>query len=129
MASNSTRYAINMEDGRVVPMTAQTLNNYVYQEIEPEVAFMIDRGEVDPKDVIDQITAQLPKETLRDKLKKVARQNVRQADFGLREAARASVDMGESKVVKVKVPRKRAEAADAPAEKKAEAIPKPKVNI
>ena len=32
----ATRYAIHMETGVIVPMTAETLNNYIYQEIDPE---------------------------------------------------------------------------------------------
>lgn len=100
----ATRYAIHMETGVIVPMTAETLNNYIYQEIDPEVAFLVDSGKLDPKYVIEQIEKQLPKESLREKLKKVARQNVRQSDFGLKEAARASVDIGESKVVKIQIP-------------------------
>ena len=121
----ATRYAINMEDGRVVPMTSETLKNYVYQEIEPEVAVMLDRGEIDSKDVIEQITAQLPKETMREKLKKVAQQNVRQQDFGLKEAARAAVDMGESKVVKIDLPKEKgAKAAAKEKEKGAKAAAK-----
>lgn len=124
----ATRYAINMDDGRVVPMTAETLKNYVYQEIEPDVAVALDRGEIDPKYVIEQITAQLPKETMREKLKKVSMQNVRQRDFGLKEAARAAVDMGESKVMKVELPKKFAKASQS-AEEAAAPVKRMKVNL
>lgn len=119
------RYAINMDDGRIVPMTSETLNNYIYQEIDAEVAVMVDKGELDAKYVIGEIQKKLPKETLRQQLAKVAKQNVRQADFGLKEAARASVDMGESKVVKIDLPKKPAE--EKPAEK--DAPKKQKVNL
>lgn len=128
------RYAINMDDGRIVPMTSETLNNYIYQEIDAEVAVMVDKGELDAKYVIGEIQKKLPKETLRQQLAKVAKQNVRQADFGLKEAARASVDMGESKVVKIDLPKKPVE--EKPAEKPAEEKPaekdapkKQKVNL
>lgn len=124
------RYAINMDDGRIVPMTSETLNNYIYQEIDAEVAVMVDKGELDAKYVIGEIQKKLPKETLRQQLAKVARQNVRQADFGLKEAARASVDMGESKVVKIDLPKKPVEekpAEEKPAEK--DAPKKQKVNL
>lgn len=119
------RYAINMDDGRIVPMTSETLNNYIYQEIDAEVAVMVDKGELDAKYVIGEIQKKLPKETLRQQLAKVAKQNVRQADFGLKEAARASVDMGESKVVKIDLPKKPVE--EKPAEK--DAPKKQKVNL
>jgi hypothetical protein len=118
------RYAINMDDGRIVPMTSETLNNYIYQEIDAEVAVMVDKGELDAKYVIGEIQKKLPKETLRQQLAKVAKQNVRQADFGLKEAARASVDMGESKVVKIDLPKKPVE--EKPAEKPAEEKPSEK---
>lgn len=128
------RYAINMDDGRIVPMTSETLNNYIYQEIDAEVAVMVDKGELDAKYVIGEIQKKLPKEILRQQLAKVAKQNVRQADFGLKEAARASVDMGESKVVKIDLPKKPVE--EKPAEKPAEEKPaekdapkKQKVNL
>jgi len=101
----ATRYAIHMETGVIVPMTSETLENYIYQEIEPNVALMVDRGELDAKYVIEQIEKQLPKTSLRDKLKLVSKQNVRQSDFGLKEAARAAVDMGESRVVKIPLPK------------------------
>jgi hypothetical protein len=118
------RYAINMDDGRIVPMTSETLNNYIYQEIDAEVAVMVDKGELDAKYVIGEIQKKLPKETLRQQLAKVAKQNVRQADFGLKEAARASVDMGESKVVKIDLPKKPVE--EKPSEKPAEEKPSEK---
>jgi hypothetical protein len=118
------RYAINMDDGRIVPMTSETLNNYIYQEIDAEVAVMVDKGELDAEYVIGEIQKKLPKETLRQQLAKVAKQNVRQADFGLKEAARASVDMGESKVVKIDLPKKPVE--EKPAEKPAEEKPSEK---
>jgi hypothetical protein len=128
------RYAINMDDGRIVPMTSETLNNYIYQEIDAEVAVMVDKGELDAKYVIGEIQKKLPKETLRQQLAKVAKQNVRQADFGLKEAARASVDMGESKVVKIDLPKKPVEekpsgepAEEKPSEK--DAPKKQKVNL
>lgn len=128
------RYAINMDDGRIVPMTSETLNNYIYKEIDAEVAVMVDKGELDAMYVVGEIQKKLPKETLRQQLAKVAKQNVRQADFGLKEAARASVDMGESKVVKIDLPKKPVE--EKPAEKPAEEKPaekdapkKQKVNL
>ena len=120
------RYAIHMETGVIVPMTSETLDNYIYQEIEPDVAFMVDRGELDPKYVIEQIEKQLPKVSLREKLKLVAKQNVRQSDFGLKEAARAAVDMGESKVVKIPLP-KSAKKPEQPKGEKPET--KVKVNV
>lgn len=103
---DTTRYAIHMETGVIVPMTAETPENYIYQEIEPKIAYMVDRGELDAKYVIEQIEKQLPKTSLRDKLKLIAKQNVRRADFGLKEAARAAVDIGESRVVKISLPKK-----------------------
>jgi hypothetical protein len=118
------RYAINMDDGRIVPMTSETLNNYIYQEIDAEVAVMVDKGELDAKYVIGEIQKKLPKETLRQQLAKVAKQNVRQADFGLKEAARASVDMGESKIVKIDLPKRPVE--EKPSEKPAEEKPSEK---
>ena len=117
----ATRYAIHMETGVIVPMTSETLENYIYQEIEPDVALMVDRGELDAKYVIEQIEKQLPKTSLRDKLKLVSKQNVRQSDFGLKEAARAAVDMGESRVVKIPLPR-----APKPEKKPAPKAPKQK---
>jgi len=130
-SSNQTRYAIHMETGVVIPMTAETVNNYLYQEIEPEVAFMVDRGELDPKYVIGEIERQLPKTTLRDKVKLVAKLNVRQSDFGLAEAARAGVDLGESRVVKISLPQKGQPGAKdtPPGAGNQEGKPKPKVNV
>lgn len=112
------RYAINMETGVVVGMTSETLGNYVYQEIEPRVALAIENGRISPKSVIDQIMDQMPRTGLREKIAQVARQNVRQSDFGLKEAARASVDMGPSRVVKVQLPGEDA-PAPTPEERKA----------
>lgn len=104
MADNATRYAIHMETGVVVPMTSETLENYLYQEIDPRVAFLVDSGKLDAQYVIEQIEKQLPKQSMRDKLKQIARLNVRQSDFGLKEAARSAVDMGESRVVDIPLP-------------------------
>lgn len=132
--NDKTRYAIHMETGVVVPMTSETLDNYIYQEIEPKIAHMVDRGELDAKYVIEQIEKQLPKQTMREKLRLVAKQNVRQSDFGLKEAARAAVEIGESKVVKIALPKKASKsssegsAPDAGEPKKKEP-PKTKVNV
>lgn len=103
--NDNTRYAIHMETGVIIPMTSETQNNYLYQEIEAKIAHMVDRGELDAKYVIEQIEKQLPKQSLREKLKLVAKLNVRQADFGLKEAALAAVEIGESKVIKIDLPK------------------------
>ena len=115
--NDNTRYAIHMETGVIVPMTSETQNNYLYQEIEAKIAHMVDRGELDAKYVIEQIEKQLPKTSLRDKLKLVAKLNVRQTDFGLKEAARSAVEVGESRVVKIDLPKKK---TDKPAPKEPE---------
>ena len=137
--NDDTRYAIHMESGVIIPMTSETQNNYLYQEIEAKIAHMVDSGEIDAKYVIGQIERQLPKQSMRDKLKLVAKLNVRQTDFGLKEAARAVVEIGESKVIKIDLPKKEKPAkkekpelaraaADAPAPGEREPS-RPKINV
>ena len=99
-----TRFAIHLETGVVVAITSETKNNYLYQEIEPEIAFAIRDGKVTPKWVIDKIVEKMPRSTLREKVQLEAQLNVRSIDFGLRVAARASADLGENKAVHIELP-------------------------
>lgn len=100
----SARFAIHMESGVVVALTSETKGNYLYQEITPKVARAIADKKVSPQWVIDQIMAKMPRSQLRDKLKLEAQLNVRQVDFGLRDAARASADLGEENAIDISLP-------------------------
>lgn len=100
----SARFAIHMESGVVVALTSETKGNYLYQEITPKVARAIADKKVSPQWVIDQIMAKMPRSQLRDKLKLEAQLNVRQVDFGLRDAARASADLGEGNAIDIELP-------------------------
>ena len=99
-----TRFAIHLETGVVVAITPETKNNYLYQEIEPEVAKAIQEKRVSAQWVIDQIVSKMPRQTLREKVKLEGSLNVRSIDFGLREAARAAVDLGEENAVHIDLP-------------------------
>ena len=48
--------------------------------------------------------AKMPRSQLREKLKLEAQLNVRQVDFGLRDAARASADLGEENAIDISLP-------------------------
>jgi hypothetical protein len=100
----SARFAIHMESGVVVALTSETKGNYLYQEITPKIARAIADKKVSPQWVIDQIMAKMPRSQLRDKLKLEAQLNVRQVDFGLRDAARASADLGEENAIDIPLP-------------------------
>ena len=100
----SARFAIHMESGVVVALTSETQSNYLYQEITPKIARAIADKKVTPQWVIDQIMAKMPRSQLREKLKLEAQLNVRQVDFGLREAARASADLGEEHAIDIELP-------------------------
>ena len=100
----SARFAIHMESGVVVALTSETKGNYLYQEITPKVARAIADKKVSPQWVIEQIMAKMPRSQLREKLKLEAQLNVRQVDFGLRDAARASADLGEENAIDISLP-------------------------
>lgn len=100
----SARFAIHMESRVVVALTSETKGNYLYQEITPKVARAIADKKVSPQWVIDQIMAKMPRSQLREKLKLEAQLNVRQVDFGLRDAARASADLGEENAIDISLP-------------------------
>lgn len=118
-----------MNDGRIVPMTSETLNNYVYQEISEKIALMVDRGELDAQYVINEVQKKLPQDSLNDLLTKLAKQNVRRTDFGLKEAARAAVDMGESREIEIDLPKDLAKKAEDPEKAEPPAKKPVKVNI
>lgn len=99
-----TRFAIHLETGVVVAITPETKGNYLYQEIKPKVAMAIRDGKVTPQWVIDQIVAKMPRATLREKVALEGVLNVRSIDFGLREAARASADLGEDRSIDIELP-------------------------
>ena len=100
----SARFAIHMESGVVVALTSETKGNYLYQEITPKIARAVAEKKVTPQWVIDRIMEKMPRSQLRDKLKLEAQLNVRQVDFGLREAARASADLGEENAIDIDLP-------------------------
>ena len=100
----SARFAIHLESGVVVALTSETKENYLYQEITPKVARAIAEKKVSAKWVIDQIMAKMPRSQLREKLKLESKLNVRQVDFGLKEAARASADLGEENAIDIELP-------------------------
>lgn len=99
-----TRFAIHLETGVVVAITPETKGNYLYQEIKPKVAIAIRDGKVTPEWVIEQILAKMPRTTLREKVKLEGSLNVRSIDFGLREAARASADLGDDRSIDIELP-------------------------
>ena len=100
----SARFAIHMESGVVVALTSETKGNYLYQEITPKIARAVAEKKVTPQWVTDRIMEKMPRSQLRDKLKLEAQLNVRQVDFGLREAARASADLGEENAIDIDLP-------------------------
>ena len=77
------QYAINLRDGRVVLCTRETLTNIDYYAISEKVAFAIENGVLDRKEVISKVKGKLL--TSQDEwdalLTKKTTQNVRHSDI------------------------------------------------
>lgn len=77
------QYAINLRDGRVVLCTRETLTNIDYYAISEKVAFAIENGVLDRKEVISKVKGKLltSQEEWDALLTKKTTQNVRHSDI------------------------------------------------
>ena len=109
-------YLLNMRDGRVVLYTKQIAKNADYRPITSELAHRIASCEVDVKDVMRVIQAQLfnDREAWEEILKRKALQNVRHSELTLEDSSglETSPDPDE-KVVEFDMPAEQAVAETA----------------
>lgn len=85
------QYAINLRDGRVVLCTRETLANIDYYAISEKVAFAIENGVIDRKEVISKVKGKLltSQEEWDALLTKKTTQNVRHSEIKPEDAEKS----------------------------------------
>lgn len=90
--SKKTKYFINMNDGRVIAGTEETLGNIFYKEIHVSWAIAIRDGKIGAKKVIEAINAKIGVMPFSDMMEAIGRLNVRSKDLHMEEHARGEIE-------------------------------------
>lgn len=114
---NSSRWFINLEDGRTVQWTSEIESNYKFKEVSFKVVKAIDDGKISWRDVVEQINKQLPTLDVDTLIAQKIKMNVRETKLNLEDQAQADntqKDTGKSNPYEVTIPEAEAPKAEAP---------------